>query len=76
MLQSSPAPVAVAVAAGIKLVGVPQTKSIHGFSPNFQSLFMQEDLELVRFWGHPVTTVALETLFTFLGLKVCWCSTA
>ena len=28
-----------AAAAGIKLVGVPQTKPLHGFSPNFQGMF-------------------------------------
>ena len=27
------------MAAGIKLVDVPQPKSIHRFSPNFQSMF-------------------------------------
>ena len=27
------------VAAGIKLVGVPKPKPMHGFSPNFQGMF-------------------------------------
>ena len=33
------AAVALAAAAGIKLVGVPQPKPMHEFSPNFQGMF-------------------------------------
>ena len=41
--------VRVAAATSIKVVGVSQPKLIHGFSPNFQGMFTQEDLELNRF---------------------------
>ena len=56
--------------AGINLVGVPQPKPLHGFSPNF----IKEDLELIRFWGYPVITVAMATLLRFSNLKLCGCS--
>ena len=36
---------------GINVVGVLQPWPMHGFSPNFQDMFNQEDLEPVRFWG-------------------------
>ena len=29
-------------------MGVPQPKSTHGFSPNFQDMFTEEDPELIR----------------------------
>ena len=35
----------------LNFVGVPQPKPMHGFSPNFQDMFTQEDLELIMFWG-------------------------
>ena len=35
-----PCAVWAAAAAGIKLVGVPQPKPLHGFSPNFQGMFI------------------------------------
>ena len=36
----------------------------------------QKDLELVRFWGYLVTTVAMAALLRFFGLQACGCSTA
>ena len=38
------------MAVGIMLVGVPQPKSMHGFSPNFKVMYHHKDLELIRFW--------------------------
>ena len=29
---------------------------------------------MIRFWGYPVTNVAMTTLFRFLGFKACWFS--
>ena len=66
---------AVTAAAGIKLVGVPQPKPLHEFSPNFQGCLPQDDLELIRYWGYLVTTVAMGTRLRFLGLKLCGYST-
>ena len=34
----------------LKFVGIPQPKPVHGVSPNFQDMLMNEDLELIRFW--------------------------
>ena len=36
--------------SGLKVVGVPQPKPLHGFSPNFQDMFTPRDLQLIRFW--------------------------
>ena len=46
------------------------------FHQIFRGCLTQEDLKLIRFWWHPVTTVAMGTLLRFSGLKVCGCSTA
>ena len=35
----------------LNFVGVPQLKPMHGFSPNFQDMCTQEDLQLIRFWA-------------------------
>ena len=55
--------------AGIKIVGVPQSKPIHGLSPNFQDMFMFEDLELIRFWRYLETNVAMATHLRCMGLQ-------
>ena len=52
------------LAAGIKLVGIPQPKPKHRFS---RICLPQKDLGLVRFWGYPAATVAMKTLLIFLG---------
>ena len=48
-------------------------------STDFHQIFRvslpQENLELMRFRGYPVTTVAMEILLRFSGLKACGCST-
>ena len=49
---------------GIKLVGVPQSKPLHGFSPNFQGMFIPRGSRAdYVFGGYPVITVATATLF-------------
>ena len=60
--------------SGLKFVGVLQTKLLHSFSSNFRVCLPQEDLELIRFSGYPLTTVAMATLLRFSGLKHCGCS--
>ena len=39
------------------------------FHQIFRIYFPQEDLELIRFWGYLVTTVAMATLLRFWVLK-------
>ena len=39
------------------------------FQQIFRIYFSQEDLELIRFWGYPLTTNAVATLVSFLVLK-------
>ena len=58
-------------------MGVPQTKPLHRFTPNFQGMFIPKEsrADLV-FWGYPDTTVAMATLLKFFGLKDCGCFTA
>ena len=36
----------------------------------FRGCLPQEDLDLIRFWGYPVATIAMATLLKFSGLKV------
>ena len=40
-----------AAAAGIELVGVPQSKPFTQFHQIFTGCLPQDDLELIRFWG-------------------------
>ena len=40
------------------------------FQQIFRICLLQEDLELIRFWGSLATTVAMATLLRFLGVKV------
>ena len=63
------------MAAGIKLVGVPQPNLCTGFHQIFRVCLPQEDLELIRFGGVSGTTVAMATVLRFLDLKVGRCST-
>ena len=42
------------------------------FHQIFRVYFSQEDLKLISYWK----VFAMATLLRFLGLKVCWCSTA
>ena len=52
-------------------MGVPQTKLLHGFSPNFQGMITLSGSRADKiFGGYPVTTVAMVTLLIFSGLKV------
>ena len=47
----------------LKFVVVPQALLMHGLSLNFQDMFTQKDLELIRFLGgYLATTVAMESL--------------
>ena len=55
---------------GFKVVGVPQPKPCMDFHQIFRGCLPQDHLELIRFWGYPVTTVAMATLLRFLGFKV------
>ena len=48
---------------------VPQTKPLHGFSLNFQGMFILRGSGADKFWGYPVTSVAMTTLLRFSGLK-------
>ena len=41
------------------------------FHQIFSECLAQEDLELITFWGFPVTTVAMATLLRFSVLNVC-----
>ena len=58
-------------------MGVPQTKPLHRFTPNFQGMFIPKGsrADLV-FLGYPATTVAMATFKKFFGLKDCGCFTA
>ena len=40
------------------------------FHQIFRGCLPQEDLELIRFGGYPVTTVAMATLLNLSGLKI------
>ena len=45
-------PCTVWAVVGAKLLGIPQSKPIHGFSPTFKNICLpQEDQELIKFLG-------------------------
>ena len=53
----------------LKFVAVPQP--CMDFHQIFRICLLQEDLQLIRFWGYLVATVAMAALLKFSGLKVC-----
>ena len=59
------------VAVGIKLVGVPQPKRMHRFSPNFLVMFTPrgsnlDHLKLIRFGGYLSSNI-IKSFFGFKG---------
>ena len=61
-------PCAIGVVACIKLVAVPQLKPMHRFSPNFQEILPQDDLEPIRFLGGSSNNCCHGNTFKILGV--------
>ena len=59
-----------------KLVGAPQPRPMHGFSPNFQGMFTKKHLELIKFWGVSGNNCCHGNNLKIFGCEVCGCPTA
>ena len=65
-----------AALADIQLLGVPQPKPMHEFSPNFQGMFSPIGSRVDYVLGVSGNNCCHGNTFKIFGLKVCGCSTA